>query len=236
MSFLQPRVRIVNLHHIMDPINTGKENDYTDQTLMKGTATAFSALANTTDKQNDTIPLIAMDADFITITGQKFAVLSFIDSSQYKGLKDDDGISRPAHLIKVRGVFASQSAAEKHIERMRKIDCHFDYHIVNTHKWTTIGAHLCSEQEWEDNTVNETMQNYFEKENESMANLEHRLKLSSKNTPGTQQKETDTQQKETDTDIWQQAQRLKDIDAIDGLFDGRNLLPMSLMEAATAVS
>lgn len=214
-----------------DKINTGsltaEHEQYQDGLLLSDTAASYSQMAlsprvATSEGGRKVVPVIAMDEDFIKITGQKFAVLSFIDASQYKALRSDDGISMPSHLIKIRGVFNSADAAKKHVEQMRRIDCHFDYHVVCCHRWTPIGAHMCSEQEWSDKTINDTMQSYFEKEDETISNLQHRLKVSKQD------------QSLAADDIWNEAQKLKTAEQNDSLFACETIMPvtMTLMEAA----
>ena len=137
---------------------------------------AFGELSqNTVDEQ---VPLIALEKDFHQIPGQKFAVLSFIDASQYQGARIDGALSHPMHLIKVRGVFSTKDAATVHVKQCQKMDTFFDYHIVETHTWTTIGASTGKEQEWEDDTVNNVMGEYFDKENDTLSNIEHRIQSS----------------------------------------------------------
>lgn len=123
------------------------------------------------------VPLIALEDDFYKIAGQAYAVLSFIDQSQYAGLRLEGSMSQPVHLIKLRGTFGTKEAAEKHVKQCQAIDTYFDYHIVETHKWTTVGASTGGEQEWQDDMVNDAMQGYFEKENDTLGNLQARIKL-----------------------------------------------------------
>ena len=137
---------------------------------------AFSELSQDTVEQQ--VPLIALEKDFHQIPGQKFAVLSFIDANQYQGARIDGAMSHPMHLIKVRGVFATKEAATVHVKQCQKMDTFFDYHIVETHTWTTIGASTGKEQEWEDDTVNDVMGGYFDKENDTLSNIEHRIQAS----------------------------------------------------------
>lgn len=137
-----------------------------------------------TDTVQGKTPLIALEEDFFKVAGQAFAVLSFIDSSQYSGLRLEGAMSQPTHLIKVRGVFSTQEAAENHVKQCQQIDTYFDYHVIETHKWSTIGASKGDEQVWGDEMMNEAMHKYFEKDNDTLANLEKRIERAQKGDEG----------------------------------------------------
>ena len=173
------------------------------------------------DTVENQVPLIALEPDFLQIPGQKFAVLSFIDRAQYQGLRMEGSLSHPMHLIKVRGIFASQEAAEKHVKQCQSMDTYFDYHIVECHKWTTVGASRGDEQEWQDNDVNDAMQEYFQADNDTLANLTERIKLSQEGS----ERSDDT------TKFWRESQKAKSKeDAAPTL--PPNLTQMSLKDAA----
>lgn len=173
------------------------------------------------DTVQNGVPLIALEDDFFKITGQQFAVLSFIDSSQYEGLRLEGAMSHPMHLIKVRGVFNTVDAAEKHVKQCQTMDTHFDYHIVETHKWTTVGASKGDEQEWQEENVNEAMQHYFQRDNDTLANLQKRIEISQE---GNERSDETTQ-------FWKDSQGAKTKEeASIGLPSGLNR--MTLNEAA----
>lgn len=175
------------------------------------------------DTTDGPVPLIALEEDFFKVPGQAFAVLSFIDSSQYKGLRVEGAMSFPMHLIKVRGVFSTKDAAEKHVLQCQSIDTYFDYHIVETHKWTTVGAANASEQKWKDDTVDDAMHKYFEAENDTLANLQHRIQVS----------KDGIQRSDESSGFWEDSQGCKPIDPPTL---PRDFKSMSLKDAATLAS
>jgi len=178
----------------------------------------FDSLSQDTVK--GAVPLISLEDDFFKIPGQAYAVLSFIDQSQYQGARLEGVMSAPMHLIKLRGVFSSVEAAEKHVKQCQSVDTYFDYHIVETHKWTTIGASKGDEQVWADKDMHEAMQDYFEKDNDTLANIERRIKLS----------QDGNERSDETSSFWKDAQKIKasqDAPNIPG-----PLKPMNLEQAA----
>ena len=172
------------------------------------------------DTVKGAVPLISLEDDFFKIPGQAYAVLSFIDQSQYQGARLEGVMSAPMHLIKLRGVFSSVEAAEKHVKQCQSVDTYFDYHIVETHKWTTIGASKGDEQVWADKDMHEAMQDYFEKDNDTLANIERRIKLS----------QDGNERSDETSSFWKSAQKTgkpNNVHEIPG-----TLQPMNLREAA----
>lgn len=215
-----------------DGIKTGQISaDAMTNLETKSTGALFNSLRADEPPDGDVqIPLVALEEDFHKIPGQKYAVLSFIDASGYKGLRVSGAISKPMHLIKMRGVFKTIAAAEAHVRTCRKIDSHFDFHIIETHKWSTIGAHMASEQEWEDDTVNNTMQEYFETEDEVISDMAHRVAIAQQSSKD----DRDVQQEEDKaSDFWETSQKMpQPSSSCSDLFDSANLMPTSLREAA----
>lgn len=190
---------------------------------------AFGELSQ--DTVEEQVPLIALEKDFHQIPGQKYAVLSFIDASQYQGARIDGALSHPMHLIKVRGVFSTKEAATSHVKQCQKMDTFFDYHIVETHTWTTIGASTGKEQEWGDDTVNNVMGEYFDKENDTLSNIEHRIQSSRDGIERSDEAST----------FWEDSQKCGASGGVDGIpsvgtsgppTDGFTFKPMSLHAAA----
>ena len=122
------------------------------------------------------VPVLAMEEDFHKIPGQSYAVVSFIDASQYNGLRTKEGMSdKSVHLLKIRGVFSTAEKAEHHARRVQELDAYFDVSVIPTHAWTTIGAFMASEQNYGDDTLNDIMGGYFEKEDMTVADLQDRV-------------------------------------------------------------
>lgn len=215
---------------------TGTANEkFLDALDLRGDGDLFGELSQpqqrclAEEKEDSTeVPLVALEEDFVKVPGQNFAVLSFIDSLQYKGLKLEGHMSLPMHLIKVRGVFKTLESAEAHVKLQRKMDAHFDYHIVTTHKWTTIGAHMASEQEWESEIVNSNMQSYFEKQDEVISDMTNRVRST--------QQQLKSDRASSAADVFENAKGIQPRDACSSDFADNmpSLVPQTLKELTSS--
>lgn len=147
------------------------------------------------------VPILAMEDDFHKLPGQKYAVVSFVDASNYTKIRCEGQVAEPRHLIKIRGVFNSVHKAEEHVKVLQQLDPYFDLHVIETHKWTPIGAFTASEQRYPDQKIQDVMTDYFAEEDYALSNLQSRVKAA---------KENNTDRTEEATKFWQNAQGLMD--------------------------
>lgn len=164
------------------------------------TGPAYSKLAEKTAFNGKT-PVISMENDFIQLPGQNFTVVSFVDASQYGKLRVTGSIAAPTHLLKIRGVFKSATDAERHVAQCQKLDPYFDFHIIQNHQWSTIGAFTASEQRYDDDTINEVMGEYFKSEDVALSDLKERIALA---------KDSKSQRAPSTTEFWESSQSLPD--------------------------
>ena len=71
-----------------------------------------------------------LDEDFITVPGQKYALISVV-SPQSKQKNDLCG-------LKIRGVFNNREEGERHAQRLQKTDTTFNIYLVDMYKWLLI--------------------------------------------------------------------------------------------------
>lgn len=122
------------------------------------------------------IPLIALEDDVYRQRDQNFAAISFIPKELYTNLQQDrTSAGKAQDLIKIRGIFKTREAAEKHIKRLMNIDPHFDVHLVECHRWTTIGSASLDENVYLEDTISEIMKGYFDREHDMSSSLEERV-------------------------------------------------------------
>lgn len=152
------------------------DHTHTDlETDLETAGQKYNRLA-ASDKTKDNV-LLAMEPDFITPGTNRFAVLSFINSDQYNMLKTGGSLSHPAHLIKVRGTFATAEDAQRHAKEVLLMDPHFDVHVIEMFKWTTIGASVKGEEHYPNKMVDSLMRDYLEKQEETLEDIQARQKI-----------------------------------------------------------
>ena len=106
------------------------------------------------------------------------------------------------------------------MKQCQSVDTYFDYHIVETHKWTTVGASKGDEQVWGQEDVHEAMQDYFQKDNDTLANIEKRIQLS----------QDGHERSQESTEFWKSSQKVQKGDGTHEI--PGQLKKMSLSEAA----
>lgn len=71
-----------------------------------------------------------LEEDFITVPGQRFALVSFV-SPVSRQKTDQCG-------MKIRGVFATREEATAHVRRLQQFDPHFDVFMLEMGKWVCV--------------------------------------------------------------------------------------------------
>lgn len=71
-----------------------------------------------------------LDEDYITIPGQKYALISVV-SPESRQKNDICG-------VKIRGVFSELELAQQHAQKLQKVDTTFNIYLVEMYKWLPI--------------------------------------------------------------------------------------------------
>lgn len=120
------------------------------------------------------VPLIALESDIYKVENQAWVCFSIIKPDEYGELsyrkKTYNG-----YLIKFRGCFATKEQAVKHIEKIMKVDKHFDVHLIPTFQWASMEDTEIEDREYLNEVVSDIMKGYFKKENEKIVRMRDRI-------------------------------------------------------------
>jgi hypothetical protein len=111
------------------------------------------------------VPVVAMEDDVLTMPGQQFAVISFVDKRDYAGMSEGAANTSlaPQNLLKIRGVFPTYERAQSRVKELMLVDPYFDLHVIKCGEWSLIGAGQGEDITYENEGVNDIMQEFFHK-------------------------------------------------------------------------
>jgi hypothetical protein len=104
----------------------------------------------------DAAPIDFLDEDVITITGQQYALVSFVSgASSQKSEKC---------AMKIRGVFATRDEASNHVKKLMRIDDSFDIFLVEMYKWVPVppDPNAIEDHEYNESYLNTLLKGYKE--------------------------------------------------------------------------
>lgn len=129
------------------------------------------------DKKRAIIPAVAMEDDALTMPGQRFAVVSFVDKRDYTGMTEGEAknLLEPQNLIKIRGVFATHERAAERVKDLMTMDPYFDLHIIACGTWTLIGAGKGEDTHYENEGIQDIMSGFFQQHYTDVDNLRNRI-------------------------------------------------------------
>jgi hypothetical protein len=110
--------------------------------------------------------------DPIEITGQKFAVISFVapESTRQKSKNV---------AIKIRGVFPDEQSAEKHAKELWSVDNDFDIHVVDMYEWIVIPPPIdllsAIPMKYNQDKLDKIMKGYYDQMQRSKKDMEKRM-------------------------------------------------------------
>lgn len=145
----------------------------------------------------DRVPIVALSDDIVKVPGQNYVCFSIIKPEDYGVLHHGDNEYKGS-LIKIRGVFATKDAAERHIKKLMRIDKHFDVHLVPCFRWAAIDNSDEDDTEYADEKIGEIMKGYFKQENNKIKNVRERIALT---------EDAENERSEEATRFWEEAQR-----------------------------
>lgn len=97
-----------------------------------------------------------LDEDVVTVSGQNFALVSFVSP---------EGNQRGEQCaMKIRGVFGTKEEASAHVKRLMRMDNSFDIYLVQMYKWLPVPPkpELIEDQEYSDQFLNDLIKGYKE--------------------------------------------------------------------------
>ena len=103
-----------------------------------------------------------LDEDPVTVSGQTFALLSFVcpdaAASTGKGQKSSQ------YGLKIRGCFGTKEEATAHVKRLQRLDPTFDIYLVDMYKWLAIppDPEKIEHQEYQETFLNSLIKGYKE--------------------------------------------------------------------------
>ena len=126
------------------------------------------------------VPLIALENDLYKVDNQAFACFSMIKPEEYGKLKHGNK-EYNGYLIKFRGCFPSKELAVAHIEKLMKVDKHFDIHLIPCFQWSSIEDDAVDDREYANEMVADIMRGYFQQENDRMIGIRERIRRTEEN-------------------------------------------------------
>ena len=106
--------------------------------------------------------------DPIKIPEQNFALISIVSPSTSQQCMTT--------ALKIRGVFSNEKDANKHLEKLMKLDNNFDVFLVEMNKWLQIPPEIdhIQDQVYQDKRLNQLIQGYHEEQLKSKEFFESR--------------------------------------------------------------
>lgn len=114
-----------------------------------------------TEKADNNAKVDHLQEDFVTVPGQRFALVSFVSPSG-KQKSEQCG-------MKLRGVFNTRDEANAHVKRLQREDNLFDIYLVEMYKWLAIPPQLekISDVQYQETFLNDLISSY--KDNQELA-------------------------------------------------------------------
>ena len=110
---------------------------------------------------------VAMQPDALTMDNQNYALISFVSPNGTYQQADQ-------MLLKIRGVFATADQARERAKMLSELDGTFDLFIVDMYKWIPFPPKVNLKREGDDR-ITDILNNFFERDEQSKADLESRL-------------------------------------------------------------
>lgn len=112
-----------------------------------------NAIANAVHAANDTIE-VNLATDILKVPGQNWACVSFVSPSSTQKCGSCG--------MKIRGVFDKQEEAAEYVERIIKMDPHFDVFVCELYNWCLVppDPEKISDQTYQDQTLNTLVSEY----------------------------------------------------------------------------
>lgn len=106
--------------------------------------------------------------DPIKVPEQNFALISIVAPSTSQQCMTT--------ALKIRGVFSNEKDANKHLEKLMKLDNNFDVFLVEMNKWLQIPPDIehIQDQVYQDKRLNQLIQGYHEEQLKSKEFFESR--------------------------------------------------------------
>lgn len=126
------------------------------------------------------VPLIALENDLYKVDNQAYACFSMIRPEEYGKLRHGEK-EYHGYLIKFRGCFPSKELAVAHIEKLMKVDRHFDIHLIPCFQWSSIDDDAVEDREYANEMISDIMKGYFKQENDRMIGIRERIRRTEEN-------------------------------------------------------
>lgn len=115
-----------------------------------------------------------LDEDEITVPNQHYAIVSVVGPKTNQKYVPEDIGSKCA--VKIRGVFRDQELANKHAQKIQRLDKSFDIYVVDMYKWLLMPPDLnkIEDQEYQESGLNSIIKGYKEQQMNAKQLMEER--------------------------------------------------------------
>lgn len=126
--------------------------------------------------RTERVPAISLERD-PGIKDQNFVCYSLIRPNEYGAVKHASRAGDyKGNLIKFRGCFATQAAAEAHIEKLMRRDPHFDIHLIKAGEWSLMDNDQVEQHAYVDPIIADVMKGYFKNEDLRLKSMQERIR------------------------------------------------------------
>lgn len=119
-----------------------------------------------------------LDEDFVKVSGQNYALISFVSKNSRQKLETSGGDSEKIG-IKIRGVFGTKEEAEAHVKKLMKFDNAFDIYVTELYKWLLAPPNTdeIEDQVYQEDYLNDMVKGYKEAQLLAKQQFEERKRL-----------------------------------------------------------
>lgn len=109
-----------------------------------------------------------LEEDFITVPGQRFALVSFVSPTSRQKTEQSG--------MKIRGVFATREEAAAHVKRLQKIDASFDIFMMEMYKWVCVPPDITKieDVEYQETYLQELISGYKKSQEDAKLHFQER--------------------------------------------------------------